>query len=52
MNRLMLLLHIVFLFTATAREGVSSAQTTVLIDEDWKFHRGGAQGAEALKFDD
>ena len=40
------------MFPAIAGEGVSSAQTTVLIDEDWKFHRGGAQGAEALKFDD
>ena len=53
MNRLIAALAlIVFLFPAIAREGVSSARTTVLIDEDWKFHRGGAQGAEALKFDD
>ena len=53
MNRLIAALAlIVFLFPAIAREGVSSARTTVLIDKDWSFHLGGAQGAEAPGFDD
>jgi hypothetical protein len=29
-----------------------SQDSTVLFDEDWRFHRGGAQGAEQPDFDD
>jgi len=30
----------------------NSFSQTLLFDNDWRFHRGGAQGAEATKFDD
>jgi len=31
---------------------VNSYSQTILFDDDWRFHRGGAQGAEAPGFDD
>src|SRR5437773_1726854 len=31
---------------------LSGFSQTILFDSDWRFHRGGAQGAEAPAFDD
>ena len=30
----------------------NSFSQTILFDDDWRFHRGGAQGAESPRFDD
>ncbi|MFC7668539.1 hypothetical protein ACFQT0_15070 [Hymenobacter humi] len=40
------------LFMLTAAHAQSAPGTPVLFDADWRFHRGGAQGAERPGFDD
>lgn len=42
---------LIFLFAAPGKAQVSP-RTTTLFDFDWRFHRGGAQGAEMVSFDD
>jgi beta-galactosidase len=37
---------------ADSREAPGGVEGAVLFDDDWRFHRGGAQGAEAAEFDD
>src|SRR3569832_1542167 len=44
---------LVFLPSVTGKTHLQSFKnTTVLFDNDWRFHRGGAQGAEQPDFDD
>ncbi len=48
-----MLKHIIFICLLGASGGVFAQQTgTQLFDNDWRFFRGGAQGAENVKFDD
>ncbi|HEX8658847.1 MAG TPA: glycoside hydrolase family 2 TIM barrel-domain containing protein, partial [Hymenobacter sp.] len=45
------LLFSLMLASATA-PGQTTSRSTALFDAGWRFHRGGAQGAEAVAFDD
>ena len=41
-----------FIFCFFVSIDLHSQSQTILFDSDWKFHRGGAQGAETKEFDD
>ena len=50
---LWIVVGLVFLPSVTGKTHLQSFKnTTVLFDDDWRFHRGGAQGAEQPDFDD
>lgn len=50
--RRILLITLTFLFTLMQLQGQNADKRTYLFDQGWKFHRGGAQGAENPSFDD
>jgi beta-galactosidase len=52
LNSKPILLTFLFLIVSAAISGQAPFKRNNLFDFNWRFHRGGAQGAEAIAFDD